>query len=54
MVEASESEQEMVEIDTTAMDQNEVADAVEDILKGERKKYEVGNLDWSSEVLDWF
>ncbi len=54
LVEAVESGRETVEIDTTALSPNEVADAVEDILKGERKKYEVGNVDWSSEVLDWF
>lgn len=54
LVEAVESGRETVEIDTTALGPDEVADAVEDILKGERKKYEVGNVDWSSEVLDWF
>jgi adenylate kinase len=54
LVEAVESGRETVEIDTTALSTTEVANAVEDILKGERKKYEVGNVDWSSEVLDWF
>jgi adenylate kinase len=54
LVEAVESGRETVEIDTTALGPHEVADGVEAILKGERKKYEIGNVDWSSEVLDWF
>jgi hypothetical protein len=31
-----------------------VADAVEEALSGERKKYEPGNVDWSEEVLGWY
>jgi adenylate kinase len=54
LVEAVESGRETVEIDTTAMSTTEVADAVETVLKGEREKYAVGNVDWSSEVLGWF
>ncbi|MGE5379300.1 MAG: adenylate kinase family protein [Candidatus Saccharibacteria bacterium] len=54
LVEAVESGTEVLEIDTTSIEPGDVAAAVEDILKGERKKYAVGNLDWSSEVLDWF
>lgn len=54
LVEAVESGRETVEVDTTARSPDAVADAVEEILAGERKKYEIGNVDWSSEVLDWF
>ena len=54
LVEAVESGREVAEVDTTSMAAEAVADAVEEILKGERKKYVVGNVDWSSEVLDWF
>jgi adenylate kinase len=54
LVEAVESERQTVEIDTTGMTTDEVADAVEEILAGEREKYEVGNIDWSQEVLGWY
>ncbi|MDW5564019.1 MAG: adenylate kinase family protein [Methanomassiliicoccus sp.] len=54
LVEAVESEQETLEIDTTDMTPAEVADAVEEILAGEREKYAVGNIDWSQEVLGWY
>ena len=40
LVEAMETSIPICEIDTTAMDANQVADAVEEILDGERKKYE--------------
>lgn len=54
LVEAVESERETVEIDTTEMSKDQVADAVEDVLAGEREKYAVGNIDWSQEVLGWY
>ncbi len=54
LVEAVESEQETVEIDTTSLTVQQVADAVEEILAGEREKYAVGNIDWSQEVLGWY
>lgn len=54
LVEAVESERETVEIDTTEMTVAQVADAVEEILAGEREKYAVGNVDWSQEVLGWY
>lgn len=54
LVEAVESSIETVEIDTTGMSTTQVAEAVEEILAGEREKYAVGNTDWSQEVLDWY
>jgi adenylate kinase len=54
LVEAVESDAETVEIDTTEMTAAQVADAVENILTGEREKYAVGNIDWSQEVLGWY
>jgi adenylate kinase len=54
LVEAMESAIPACEIDTTALDVDQVADAVEEILGGERKKYEPGHVDWSEEVLGWY
>ncbi len=54
LVEAMESGIPVCEIDTTALDVDQVADAVEEILGGERKKYEPGHVDWSEEVLGWY
>ena len=54
LVEAMETSIPICEIDSTAMDANQVADAVEEILDGERKKYEPGHVDWSEEVLAWY
>lgn len=54
LVEAVESAPVVCEIDTTDMSPAEVASAIEEIVAGETKKYPVGNVDWSREVLDWF
>ena len=54
LVESVESSSDVAEIDTTELTPEEVADAVERVLAGEKEKYGVGNVDWSGEVLDWF
>lgn len=54
MIEAMESDHEVLEVDTTSLSPAEVADAIEDIIAGERNKYKPGNIDWSSEVMEWF
>lgn len=54
LVEATESVSVVCEIDTTDKAPAEVAASIEEILAGETKKYPVGNVDWSREVLDWF
>lgn len=54
LVEAVESGVETTEVDTTNLTTGQVADAVEEILAGEREKYAVGNTDWSQEVLGWY
>jgi adenylate kinase len=54
LVEAIEIGTPVCEIDTTSLDVIQVANAVEEILGGERKKYEPGHVDWSEEVLGWY
>ncbi len=54
LVEAVDSDAEVVEIDTTELPAEQVADAIEEVLAGEREKYAVGNVDWSDEVMSWF
>ena len=54
LIEALENVPEVCEIDTTKMTDGQVAKAIERIIKGERQKYRVGNVDWSQEVLSWF
>ncbi len=55
LVEALEHAGEVYEIDTTEMGIDEVADAVEDIIRGEeeaRKRYKPGKIDWLSKLED--
>jgi len=54
LIEALENVPDVCEIDTTEMTDGQVARAIERIVKGERQKYRVGNVDWSQEVLSWF
>lgn len=54
LVEAIESGTDTVEVDTTEMTPAQAVDSVEEILAGERKKYEVGHVDWSQEVMGWY
>jgi len=54
LVEALEEVPEVCEVNTTSMTPKAVARAIEDILKGKREKYRVGDVDWSQEVLSWF
>ncbi len=53
-VEALERCKNVYEIDTTKITQEKVAEAVEKILGGKFKNYEVGNVDWSEEILEWY
>lgn len=54
LVEAVETGKEVLEIDTSQMSPEQVADAVEEILAGEREKYAIGDIDWSEEVMGWY
>ncbi len=54
LVEAVETGRTVLEIDTSDRGLDEVVDAVEEILAGEREKYAIGHIDWSEEVLGWF
>jgi len=49
LVEALESCEEVHEIDTTSKTPEEVADLVEDVIRG-RRSFPPGSLDWSEEV----
>jgi adenylate kinase len=54
LVEAVETGLTVLEVDTTSSTPEQVAEALNEILAGEREKYAVGNIDWSEEVLGWF
>ncbi len=54
LIESVESSDQVFEIDTTQLSPEDVHRAVLGIMAGEREKYEVGHVDWSGEVLDWF
>jgi len=54
LVESVETGKTVLEIDTTPLSPKRCADAIEEILAGEREKYAVGHIDWSEEVLGWF
>jgi adenylate kinase len=53
LVESVETGREVYEIDTTGISPEETADAILEILAGEKEKYAIGNIDWSEEALDW-
>lgn len=50
LIESLEYAKEVYEIDTTNLSPEEVANAVEEILKGKGGKYKPGKIDWISEV----
>ncbi|ADB57349.1 adenylate kinase family protein [Archaeoglobus profundus] len=52
LIEALDSVEKVYEIDTTNLTPEEVANAVEEILRGESEKYKPGRIDWLSEVGD--
>ncbi len=53
LIEALEMEREVYEIDTTDRSVKEVADAVEDIIRGKfTEKYQPGKVDWLTELQD--
>jgi adenylate kinase len=54
LIEAVETERQVLEVDTTIKKVTEVVAAMEEILAGEREKYAIGHIDWSEEVLGWF
>ncbi len=47
LIEASELDTEVYEIDTTHLSVEDVCRSVIDILKGDKKRYEPGQVDWS-------
>jgi len=53
-VESLERYKKVYEIDTTNINQEKAAEDVESILGGKFKNYEVGNIDWSEEILEWY
>jgi len=54
LIESMDLCNEVFEIDTTEMTPLQVSKAVAEIIKGESGKYRPGNVDWSSEVMDWY
>jgi adenylate kinase len=54
LIEAMEGSAPVFEIDTTERTPEQVADAIGEILAGEKEKYEPGHIDWSEEVLGWY
>lgn len=54
LVEALETVEKVYEIDTTKRPPEQVASAVQDIVKGKTKRYMPGNVEWSEEVLEWY
>ncbi len=54
LVDALDAGAPVFEIDTTERTPEQVADAIEEILAGEKEKYEPGHIDWSEEVLGWY
>lgn len=52
LIEAMENVKEVYEVDTTNLSPEEVADIVEEILKGGGSKFKPGKIDWISEVGD--
>jgi len=54
LVEAVDGDADVAEVDATEMTPEEVADAVEAIMAGERERYAVGGVDWSDEVMSWY
>ena len=54
LIEALDNAKKVYEIDATNLSPKEVADAIEDILKGHGEKFRPGKVDWISEVGDFF
>ena len=54
LIESLEEVGEVYEIDASGLTPDQVADSVEQILRGETEKYGPGHIDWSEEVLSWF
>jgi len=54
LIEASEINENIYEIDTTEMSPVSVATSVLEIISGKTDKYAAGNIDWSDEVLKWY
>jgi adenylate kinase len=53
LIESFDSGHEVFEIDTTRIGPGQTAEAVLEILSGEKGKYLPGHLDWSQEALGW-
>ena len=52
--EAAEALPLVYEVDTTALDPGQTADAILGILQGRTQGREAGSVDWSEEVLSWY
>ena len=54
LCEACETEMPVCELDSSQIGTAEMADMVEDIIKGNIDKYRPGNVDWTEELEKWF
>jgi adenylate kinase len=54
LTEALEAWENVYEIDTTDLEPEAVADAIERIMNGDCVEYSPGRIDWSGAVMDWY
>jgi adenylate kinase len=54
LVEALDNCVRVFEIDTSDLESDRVADAIENVIKGNADSYSPGNVDWSQVVMDWY
>ncbi|MDO5852765.1 MAG: adenylate kinase family protein [Thermoplasmata archaeon] len=54
LVEATETDIPVGELDTTSATIAEIADAAEKIIRGHAPDYPLGSTDWSTEMEEWF
>lgn len=54
LCEATETDVPVCELDSSDVCTSEIADSVEDILKGNTDKYRPGNVNWTEELERWF
>lgn len=52
--EAIEAWENVFEVDTTDLEPECVADAIEKIINGDADEYSPGKIDWSGAVMDWY
>ena len=54
LIEALEAWENVFEVDTSELNPEGVADAIEKIINGNTDEYSPGKIDWSGAVMDWY